>query len=180
MTNGSPVTGAHPVHKSLFLDGTKWELKRTKKGRKAEQRCHVAFCRNLGRAEYRTYPDGRRRMVYHTICEKCESRRWRANNPATAAFKDLRHNARNRGIKFSLSLDFFMYLWNQGYGQHRGHKSFQLHLDRIDPDQGYIDSNVRVITVAENVAKGNVERHRHDHAGQPVAHAWVDEDLCPF
>jgi hypothetical protein len=75
------------------------------------------------------------------------------------AFKDLRSNAKRRGIAFDLTLEEFVMLCDAtGYMDSRGRQADDKSIDRIIPSLGYTLSNLRVIRVAENSRKAAVDR----------------------
>ncbi len=176
----------HAKIKSLHWTGTRWELTRTKN--KNPAKCQVSWCRNDAYVEYRVRRDKdgnvkSRGFSKHSICTKCLSRRWRANHPDKAAYKDLRHSARKRNIPFRLSFSRFLELCeSSNYLILKGVKGNDLQIDRIDVNRGYEDDNVRVISAMENVAKGNTERQwRKDPSEweEQTDEEWLEEE-CPF
>lgn len=180
-----PVSGeSHPQYPSIFWSGTRWDLK-TVAGAKAHGACRTAFCRGVARVEYRT-DRSKGRIVQHSHCDKCTSRRWRLNNPLKSAFKDLKKSARHRGIPFTLTLqEFDDFCLRSGYLAFKGCAPTALHVDRIDPTKGYSADNIQALTASENVAKGNRERRqaavRRKIKGRHAVKAQiVSADDCPF
>ena len=112
--------------------------------------CIVAGCRHPFRA---THPSLR-------LCHRHYQQRWRSKNPKQAAWRALKDHAKERRIPFTLSLARFIEVtdaagfWTQDPAGHGD----RLSIDRDDASLGYTDSNVQVLTVSENVAKGNKER----------------------
>ena len=190
----------HPSHASLFWNGQYWDLKKT--GGKRSDRCCTAYCRNGVYHECRRIGNtGRTRMVVHTRCTKCKTRRWRVNNPLKDAYKNLRSSASRRGIPFTLTLRHFEDVCDSsGYMLFKGCESNDLTVDRIDATLGYEDGNIQVMTRGDNAAKGNQERHLPSHIQEiirrkkdlaakkaaEVFSVWedsipvVDGALCPF
>lgn len=84
------------------------------------------------------------------------------NNPARAAWRKLKDHAKERKIEFKLPFKWFQ-IWckRTKYLTQVGTTRFMFHIDRKNPDKGYTIRNIQVLTCAENVAKGNKERHRH-------------------
>jgi hypothetical protein len=115
-------------------------------GSKKPNLCSVKFCRN-------------EKVKGRTICHKCRMRLWRARNPMRDSFNNLRNSASKRNVSFSLSFDDFCTLCKStGYLEGKGNFASSLHIDRKDNRKGYSADNIRVITCAENVGKGNKER----------------------
>lgn len=180
-----PACGdSHPDYPALFWNQNSWELRRVEG--KSKETCGVAYCRNPIYIEYRPNGKGGFREVRHLTCVKCRYRRWRANNPLKAAFKDIRHCAKTRRIPFSLTLDHFREICEKsGYLNFRGVKGLSLQIDRIDACKGYEDGNVAVITCSENAAKSNRERHLPEHVREmkrrkAAAAAEMASADCPF
>lgn len=113
------------------------------------------------------------------LCWRCAKAAWRAANPARAVFCDVRDSARKRGVPFALTFaEFLAAVEGTGYLQNRGTASDALHMDRINPGEGYVTGNVRVVLARENVAKGNVERHTINAADPP--YVKPPGRRCPF
>lgn len=137
--------------------------------KKASNLCATKWCR--GRCE-----KGARK------CSKCRKRKWRAANPVVSSFGIIRTRARRKGIEFSLTMEEWKeFCIETGYGTLKG-----VHVDRIDPTEGYYLSNMQVITSSDNIAKGNRERHSPRYQEylarrkQALQKEQVDEDNCPF
>ena len=121
---------------------------------------------------------------------------WRVRNPVKASWHRLKAKAKARKIEFTLSLEQFQQLCEiTGYVDGKGRASSCLSIDRIDFQKGYELSNIRVITVSENSAKGYVERKLRAMGvamidvceaiqAEPTcsccSEAYMDPDLCPF
>lgn len=94
------------------------------------------------------------------LCHRHYQERWRSRNPKQAAFRALKDHAVARRIPFTLTLQTFLRIteaagyWSQDPASHGD----RLSIDRIDVTLGYADDNVQVLTVSENVIKGNRER----------------------
>lgn len=130
------------------------------------------------------------------LCDKHYQQRWRMRDKKRSAYTALRDNAKHRGIKFTISYDYWLGLTDafrffDHTAETHGEK---LSIDRIDATRGYEPGNVTIITVAENTGKGNAERHlpayvqailerkRARAQQQQVAEVPEDEDewRCPF
>jgi hypothetical protein len=92
-------------------------------------------------------------------CEACKRRRARERNPWWAAWETKRTDARNRGIRFAVSLqDFRAELEPQGYDPKlRGCWPGAHTVDRMDPRLGYVPGNLRALEFMDNCRKGGGE-----------------------
>jgi hypothetical protein len=87
-------------------------------------------------------------------CETCKSRKARLKDPVHYAFIQVKASARKRDIPFELTLDEFKEFDLQtNYVKSKGRESESLTIDRIDPSIGYVLSNLRALTWAENCAR---------------------------
>lgn len=86
-------------------------------------------------------------------CAKCKAIRWKAAHPISYFYHKLRTSANRRRIQFLLTKQKFTELWNSGLAENHGKTKFCLSVDRENNQLGYIDSNVRIITLSENVRK---------------------------
>jgi hypothetical protein len=92
----------------------------------------------------------------HLKCSKCRKREFKTAHPERYLFHVVKNNAKRRGKPFTLTMEYFMALIvPTGYLERRGHAPHDLSIDRIDSARGYEPGNVRIITIAENCAKGN-------------------------
>jgi hypothetical protein len=88
------------------------------------------------------------------LCSKCRSREYRAKHPVNAAYLRLRYHAKERGISFSLTLEYFTdFCQRTNYLALRGIGKNDLTIDRIDATKGYEDGNIQVLTNSENKKK---------------------------
>lgn len=125
--------------------------------------CCVKGCRKKHVPEYR---GGKLHL-----CARHYQARWRKLNPKQAAYRALKDHAAARKIGFSLSFDAFLEMTDAAGYWTRSSENWGdvLSIDRIDPVQGYTENNVRVITLSENVAKGNRERFLPEHVQSILA-----------
>ena len=119
------------------------------KGKPGPGMCMVKGCRNDG---------GKRKF---SLCHKHYQHRWRMLNPKQSAFAALRDHARGRGIEFRLSYDYFCGMCDAFAMFDHNAETFGEFpsLDRVDSTKGYTEGNLRIITVSENSAKGQREKH---------------------
>jgi len=111
-------------------------------------KCPVKGCRN---------PSGKKKA---SLCDKHYQYRWRMKTPKRSAYSTLRDHAVGRGIKFTISYDYFL-----GVTDAFGYWEFEVtelkeqpSIDRRDPTKGYEPGNLVVLTISENSIKGNRER----------------------
>lgn len=110
--------------------------------RKPPDKCITKFCRRAG-----TRKRG-------GLCSRCSMRRWRAANPIAATLSMLRRRAKDKKIPFDLTLP-----WLTEFLTTNGYDSSVHHIDRIKTWLGYTMGNLQVLTMSENIAKGNRERY---------------------
>ena len=104
-------------------------------------KCIVFRCTNTPRKQRR-------------VCCSCMKKEWRRKNPKMDSFAHIKFHAKERGIIFTLTFEEFVKLTEEcDFGKRR-----LFHIDRIDASRGYETGNVQILTVSENVAKGNRER----------------------
>ncbi len=120
------------------------------------------FKRNAG--DGLCWVKGCRRSSRHdrSLCHMHEMRRWRAKYNKTADYCTLRDHARERGIEFKITLDYWKGL-TDAFGYYEKRDDQILSIDRVVASKGYIEGNVRVITLALNAHKGNKEKHLPEH-----------------
>lgn len=67
----------------------------------------------------------------------------------------LRRNARRRGHHFGLTLEYWVQWCNDtGYLTLKGRYKNNCSVDRINPELGYVDGNIQMLTVGDNSSKG--------------------------
>lgn len=89
------------------------------------------------------------------LCSKHKHQRRKANDPVGYFFDISKQNAKNRGLEFSITKEYFKSLVDQtDYLKRGGMSNSSLTLDRIDNSKGYVKGNVQVITFEENREKG--------------------------
>lgn len=96
------------------------------------------------------------------LCHTHEMRRWRAKNGRVADWCTLRDHAKGRGIAFAITLDYWRGL-TDAFGFYDLKEDEILTVDRVDPTKGYVEGNIRVITLSRNSFKSNAERYLPEH-----------------
>ena len=91
-----------------------------------------------------------------------EMRRWRAKNKKTADWCNLKDHAKARKIPFQITLDYWRGL-TDAFGFYEARTNEVLTIDRVDPTKGYVEGNMRVVTVSVNSFKSNRERYLPEH-----------------
>lgn len=88
------------------------------------------------------------------LCGRCSMRQWRAANPMKYRLTVLRQRARRKGVPFDLTLE-----WLTDFLTVNAYDPTEHHIDRIRTWEGYVMGNLQILTMSENIAKGNRERH---------------------
>lgn len=112
--------------------------------KKHPTKCSTKFCRGL------------RGIKGGDKCSKCKMRAWRLANPVKAVLARLRCRAQRKRIPFDLDepwLAKFM----------KDYDNSLHHIDRISAFGGYTKNNLQILTISDNIAKGNRERHGQAH-----------------
>ncbi len=133
-----------------------WDLARS--GRDKGHLCKVRYCRTPRRIECRSNGN----IVTHSICTRCETKRWRANNPEKRILAQIRESARKRRIEFRITLADLQSLpgWANYLQQvSQPNTGSRITLDRKKRHLGYVPGNLQFLSNSNNVAKGNKERH---------------------
>ena len=110
--------------------------------------CWVKGCRNFSRDD-------------RCMCHMHMQRRWRAKNEVQADYANLKSHAKSRGLDFDLSPDYWRGLTDAF--NYYGKRDETPTIDRIDPTKGYVEGNLRVISLSENAAKGIRESYLPEH-----------------
>lgn len=125
-------------------------------------KCKTAFCRNN--------PDRR------TYCSTCRKRNSRKRDPMRYAFETLKFNAKRRKKAFTLTFkQFATWATEHDYLASKGRTSTSYTIDRDDENEGYHIWNLRLRTLADNVAKSNQHRAKirmtlsYDYQSQTAA-----------
>lgn len=132
------------------------------------RKCSIKYCRNL-------------RHQGRVICAKHVMQEWRRNNPVTEILNTIRARARRKKIECSITLVEFKEFCLLNNYQPRVH-----HIDRIEATDGYHIHNIQVLGGAENIAKGNRERHSERYQAylatrRGVVGTAVETEMdCPY
>jgi hypothetical protein len=138
--------------KQYCHDGTRWHFIFPKEPKKRGL-CKVIRCRRLARVQVR-FRNGQLRTAINSICQTCESRLFRANNPAVEAYRVIKDRAKRRKQVFSITFEEFCAIPRfDEYIARRGRGTDELHLDRKEVHLGYVPGNLQVLTTAENLRK---------------------------
>jgi hypothetical protein len=127
------------------------------------------------------------------LCARHSLQRWRSQNQEGSTYATLRDHARERGIAFTISIDYWRGL-TDAFSFYSPPEGEVLSIDRVDPARGYEPGNLRVVSLSVNVAKGNRERYLPEHVQERLErqraqqqddyadHLGRDGDLddCPF
>lgn len=113
-------------------------------------RCWVKGCQRASRHD-------------RSLCHMHEMRRWRALKKKTADYCTLRDHAQARGIKFEITLDYWRGLVDAFGFYNKEDDDLVLSIDRVDPTRGYVEGNMRVVTVNLNAYKSNKEKYLPEH-----------------
>jgi len=79
---------------------------------------------------------------------------WRRKNPVRYAYQTLKDNAKRRGHKFEISLEYFReFCFVTGYIKRKGIYKKCYGVDRIIPHLGYVEGNLRLVTNTHNLKR---------------------------
>jgi len=110
------------------------------------------------------------------ICNTCYSRQWRKQNPAKAAYRTLKGNAKRRKIPFELTFaEFKNFAQHTNYLMGKGRSKDSLTIDRIDQQKGYTKDNIQVLSNSENVKK--YLEYYCDERGVPIVFRFKKLEL---
>ena len=87
-------------------------------------------------------------------CYPCIDLAFKTKNPEKYAYKNLKHNAKNRGKEFAITFEEFKeFCFKTEYIKGKGKSCESLSIDRIDNEKGYTIDNIRVLTLSDNSKK---------------------------
>lgn len=105
---------------------------------------------------------GRRRCTNtaapnRTICFACKDRRWRERHPEHHLWNNLKKSAKRRGLEFAISLGWWLG-WCEitGFAEMVGRTKGSASIDRIRSWEGYTETNIQILEVGANSAKGQL------------------------
>ena len=99
------------------------------------------------------------------LCNMHEMRRWRAKKKKTADYCTLRDHANARGIEFKITLDYWRGLVD-AFAYYEPKEDEVPSIDRVDAAKGYVEGNIRVVSVSLNSFKSQKERYLPEHVQQ--------------
>lgn len=104
-------------------------------------KCKTKYCRNEAKRS--------------GICYKCERKNTVSANPYRYAYQTLKDNAKRRRKPFALTFEYWV-KWcdDTGYLSIKGRCKDEASVDCIVNDLGYVDGNIRPLTVGDNASKG--------------------------
>jgi len=91
-------------------------------------------------------------------CYACAKRIYRKNNPLKAAYQGLKSGAKRRNIEFTLTLEqFTRFCEKYSYLTKKGRTKECMSIDRDDVTKGYIEENIKPLSVSNNSKKRHLE-----------------------
>ncbi len=100
-----------------------------------------------------------------TLCGSCRCRKSRLADPVRYAFNNSRNRARQRGIEFTITLEWFRQFCHKvKYIGFKNRCAEGYSLDRIKNELGYVPGNIQILTVRENVKKYFTYDYQSKHA----------------
>ena len=103
-------------------------------------KCHTPYCRN--------------KIKTGKHCSSCRSKKSRQANPVKYAYMNLKHNAKKRGVLFTITFEQFKdWCVKVKYIGFSGRSADSLTIDRRYNDIGYHIDNIQVLTKTNNVVK---------------------------
>jgi|GEM_PF-3148006 len=104
-------------------------------------KCVVKYCRN-------------KKLTGSRYCSKHKHQRRKYLDPIGYYFDIKRQNARNSGIPFLITKEYFSNLVKgTGWIDKGGRAKKALTIDRIDNRKGYVPGNIQILTYSENSSK---------------------------
>lgn len=138
-------------------DGKRWTLLLSSHPKPHE--CRVRGCRTPRRCYLRRRGDGSLYKIVWDICAKHQSRLYRANSLLRYRFNNLRHHAKERSIRFTVTFDQFCRIPGiNDYATGTGQGALDWTVDRIRNSKGYCRGNLRVITRSHN----SIKKHHYE------------------
>jgi hypothetical protein len=96
------------------------------------------------------------------LCHMHEMRRFRSKKKRSADYCTLRDHSRARGLPFDITPDYWRGIVD-AFGYYTVKAGLVVSIDRVNPSAGYVEGNIRVVTIALNVYKGHRERYLPEH-----------------
>lgn len=110
-------------------------------------------------------------------CSTCKSKEWNAKHPLRRVYLNLRGSAKRKGKSFTLSYEVLeAKAIVAGWDTSKDNRSADgLSVDRIRSNEGYSDTNIRIILYGRNSQKLN-ETHDYDEE----RNEWIPKDNIPY
>ncbi len=103
-------------------------------------KCQTPYCRN--------------QIKSRKYCSTCRYKKWRESNPVKYAYLNLKHNAKKRGVLFTITFEEFKdWCVKVKYIGFAGRNADSLTIDRRHNDIGYHIDNIQVMTRRDNITK---------------------------
>lgn len=94
------------------------------------------------------------RHHHNTTCSRCRARDYAERYPLHRRYYQLKFRAKERGVPFHLSRDYFLeFCAAHGYEGRGGKKANSPSIDRIDAAKGYQPGNLQILTISLNSRK---------------------------
>jgi hypothetical protein len=107
---------------------------------KKKGKCKTPYCRND--------------IKYGRHCSTCRSKKCRAADPVRYAFYNIKNRAKQRGLAFTISLEFFRkFCVRTKYIAGKGRAAESFTIDRIREELGYHEENIQIKRKGDNVRK---------------------------
>lgn len=101
--------------------------------------CHILFCQNKAKL----------------LCNTCRCRKSRLEDPERYNYNNIKNRAKQRGVVFTISLEYFRkWCYKVNYsGYANGKATDSRSIDRKDNKLGYVEGNLKVLSIGANVQK---------------------------
>jgi hypothetical protein len=134
-----------------------------------KKKCATLGCDNLAYTGYR-WIKGRKVQRKENYCTKCKGRKNRNRNELMTVYHSIKSNAKYRGIEFSLTIeDFKEFCADTNYLALRGRGAYDLTIDRIKSELGYVKGNIQALLHWQNDTKGAKEKRERKGWGQKIS-----------
>ncbi len=101
------------------------------------------------------------------MCHMHRKRKWRKENPIKASYGNLKSNAKRRNKECTITLEYFEKVCQKTeYILFKGRTKDGYSLERDDDEKGYVEGNISVLSVSDNIKKEQKRRKILKHHGQ--------------